>query len=367
MPVEGRRLRNRFLDLPRRLYAGDPAWIEPLRVERRHHLSASNPFFEHGTGALFLAQRGERVVGRISAQIDRLHLEQRGEQEGFFGMLEAEDEPEVFEALFAAAEEWLAERGMRRALGPFHFSINDQCGQLIEGFETPPQILMPHGRPYTPARIEACGYDRARDLLAFRLTTDKVWRKRTAGKDRDELTLRPFSKQHIERELRLVRELFNDAWEENWGFVPFQEKELRELGSFVKHIVPEEYVLFAEQRGEAVGFIVVLPNLNETIADLDGRLLPFNWAKLLWRVKRRHPRSARMVMLGLRRDVQKSVTGARVVFRLIGAMQKALLGRGVRELELSWVLEENRAIRAVIRAFGGEIYKRYRIYSKELG
>lgn len=367
LPVEGRRLRTRFLDLPRRLYAGDPAWVEPLRIERRHHLSAGNPFFEHATGALFLAQRGDRVVGRISAQIDRLHLEQHGEPEGFFGMLEATDDGEVFAALFGAAEGWLAERGMRRVLGPFHFSINDQCGQLVEGFDTPPQILMPHGRPYVPERIEACGYAKARDLLAYRLPTKMEWRRRRRGDDRDGLRLRPFSKKDIERDLRLVREIFNDAWEQNWGFVPFQEKELRELGSFVKYVVPEEYVLFAERGDETVGFIVVLPNLNETIAGLDGNLLPFGWAKLAWRMKFRPPRSARMVLLGLRRDVQKSLTGARVVFRLIGALQEALLQRGVSELELSWVLEENRPIRSVIDSFGAEIYKRYRIYSKELG
>lgn len=367
LPVEGRRMRARFIDMPRALYADDPAWIEPLRVERRHHLSPRNPFFEHGTGALFLAQRGERTVGRISAQIDELHLERHGERTGFFGMLEAEDDAESFEALFGAAEAWLAERGMRRVLGPFNFSINQDCGQLVEGFESPPQMMMPHGRPYAPGRIEACGYAKERDLLAYHMATEFEWSRRKLGGDRDALTLRPLAKSRMRSELRTMRELFNDAWADNWGFVPFTEKELEELGSFLKFVVPAEYVWFAERAGEPVGFIVVLPNLNEAIADLRGRLVPFGWAKLAWRLKVRPPRTARMVLLGMRRDLQRSLAGARVVHSLIGKVQESLLASGVHALEASWVLEDNRPVRSVIKAFGGQVYKRYRIYAKELG
>lgn len=366
LPVEGRRLRSRFLDLPRALYSGDPAWIEPLRLERSHHISARNPFFEHATGALFVAQRGERTVGRISAQIDDLHLERHGKRTGFFGMLDAEDDEQTFEALFGAAEGWLAERGMQRVLGPFNFSINQDCGQLIEGFDVQPRIMMPHGHPYTPGRIEACGYAKARDLLAYRLVTDWKWSRRVLGRDEETLTLRPLEKSRMERELGTMRELFNEAWAENWGFVPFTRNELAQLGSLLKHVVPAEYVWFAERDGEPLGFIVVVPNINEAIADLDGRLAPFGWARLAWRMKVRSPRTARMVLLGLRNDVQKSLTGARVVFRLIGKVQESLLDRGVRELEASWILEDNKAVRSVIRAFGGEVYKRYRIYGKEL-
>jgi hypothetical protein len=366
LPVEGRRLRARFLDLPRGLYSGDPAWVEPLRVERSQHISPRNPFFEHATGALFLAQRGDRVVGRISAQIDRLHIEQHGEQEGFFGMLEAEDDGQVFEALFGAAEGWLRERGMRRALGPFNFSINHECGQLVEGFDTPPQIMMPHGHPYTPGRIEACGYAKAKDLLAFRMKPGTEWNRRAAGEDQNGLSLRPLAKAHMERELRIMREVFNESWEENWGFVPFQEKELNELGSLLKHVVPADYVWFAELEGETVGFLVVLPNLNESIADLGGRLLPFGWAKLAWRMKFATPGTARMVLLGLSRKIQNKVVGARAIFRLIKSVEGPLIRRRVDEVEMSWILEENRPIRSVIKACKGTLYKRYRIYSREL-
>lgn len=366
-PALGRRLRASFIDLPRALYSGDPAWVEPLHLERRHHLSPSNPFFEHGTAALFLAQRGDRTVGRISAQIDRLHVERHGEQAGFFGMLEAEDDEETFAALLDAAETWLAERGMRRVLGPFNFSINQDCGQLVEGFDTPPQIMMPHGHPYTPGRIEAHGYAQAQDLLAYRLDTSYEWSRRKLGRGDDGLTLRTLAKAHMQEELGTMRELFNEAWSDNWGFVPFTENELQQLGSFLKHVVPADYVWFAERAGEPVGFIVVLPNLNEAIADLGGRLAPFGWAKLAWRMKVRPPRSARMALLGLRRDVQRSLAGARLVFRFISNVQEAMQRRGVHELEASWILEGNRPVRSVLESFGGEVYKRYRIYAKELG
>lgn len=367
LPVETRRARARFVGVPRAIYAGDPVWIEPLRVERLRHLSRQNPFFGHATGALWLAVRGDRAVGRISAQIDRLHVEQHGEQAGFFGMLDAEDDQETFAALLGAAESWLRERGMRRALGPFNFSINEDCGLLVEGFDTPPQVMMPHGRPFYPERVEACGYSKVKDLLAYRLPADVEWQRGTVAKKTPKgLHLRPLSKRHMERDIGIVRDLFNDAWSQNWGFVAFTDEELSELSSVLKHLVPADFVWFAERRGEPVGFVAALPNVNEAIADLHGRLLPFGWAKLLWRLKVRTPSTARIALLGLRSDLQRSLGGARVVFSLLGVVQQAFIRRGVREVELSWVLEDNHAIQGIIGTYVAEPYKRYRIYSKEL-
>jgi len=367
LPVDTRRLRARFVDLPRGIYAGDPAWVEPLRVERLRHLSRKNPFFDHATGALWIAVRGDRAVGRISAQIDRLHVEQHGEEAGFFGMLEAEDDQEAFAALLGAAESWLRERGMRRVLGPFNFSINEDCGLLVAGFDTPPQVMMPHGRPFYPERVEACGYSKVKDLLAYRLPADVEWQRGTVAKKTPKgLHLRPLSKKHMARDIGIVRDLFNDAWSQNWGFVAFTDEELQELSFVLKHLVPADFVWFAERRGEPVGFVAALPNVNEAIADLHGRLLPFGWAKLLWRLKVRTPRTARIALLGLRSDLQRSLGGARVVFSLLGVVQKAFVRRGVRAVELSWVLEDNHAIQGIIGTFAAEPYKRYRIYAKEL-
>ena len=365
--VRGRRERARFLALPGALYGDDPVWIAPLWLERRLHLSSRNPFLEHASAALFLAQRGDRTVGRISAQIDRLHLAQHGDEAGFFGLLEAEDDEATFRELFSAAEGWLRERGMRRALGPFSFSINQECGLLVSGFETPPQVMMPHGRPYYPRHVEACGYAPAKDLLAYRIPVETGRQNPFLGRRAGgSLTLRPLSKAHLKRDLAIVRELFNDAWSGNWGFVSFTDRELDELGSLLKYVVPSEFVWFAERAGEPLGFIVVLPNLNEAIADLEGRLLPLGWAKLLWRLLVRSPRTARLALLGLRSDLQGSLAGAPVIFRLIGALDLPFARRGVEELELSWILEDNLPMRSVITHFGAELYKRYRIYTREL-
>jgi hypothetical protein len=367
IPVDSRRTRAQFVDVPRAVYAGDPAWVEPLRVERLRHLSPKNPFFMHATGAQWIALQGDKPVGRISAQIDRLHVEQHGEQAGFFGMLDAHDDAQTFAALFETAEAWLCERGMQKVLGPFNLSINEDCGLLIEGFDSPPQVMMPHGRPFYPGRVEACGYSKAKDLLAYRMPVAFDGRGIAIGKRAPKgLHMRPLSKAHMDRDMGIVRELFNDAWSQNWGFVAFTDEELSELASVLKHLVPADFVWFAERRGEPVGFLAALPNVNEAIADLHGRLLPFGWAKLLWRLKVRTPSSARIALLGLRSDLQKSLGGARIVFRMIAAVQEAFLSRGVDDVELSWVLEDNIAIQAVIGSFTDAPTKRYRIYTKDL-
>ena len=367
LSVDSRRLRKRFVDVPRAIYGADPAWVEPLRIERMRHLSSKNPFFEHASGALWIARRDGRDVGRISAQIDQLHIQQHGEQAGFFGMLDAEDNPETFAALFRVAEAWLRERGMQRVLGPFNFSINEDCGLLIDGFDTPPQVMMPHGRPYYPEQVEACGYVKEKDLFAYSLPVDDDFLSAVlARRDNSGVTLRPLSKQHMAREIAIVRDLFNDAWSNNWGFVAFTDAELQELSDVLKHFIPADYMWFAEKNGKPIGFITALPNLNEAIADMHGSLLPFNWVKLLWRLKVRQPKSVRVALLGLSQDMQSSLRGARVVFKLLGAVKEAFLKRGVTDSELSWVLEDNTAVRSIIGAFAADPYKRYRIYSKEL-
>lgn len=368
LPVESRRDRGRFLNLTREIYAGDAAWIQPLDIERRLHLSPKNPFFEHGEAALWIAERGGRAVGRISAQIDRLHLERHDPQGGFFGMLEAEDDAETFGTLFQTAEAWLAERGMQRALGPFNFSINQECGLLIEGFDVPPRVMLTHARPYYAPRVEACGYAKERDLVAYRSGPPETWPEvpQKARLDGGAFQFRHLRKRDLDSELTIIRQLFNDAWSENWGFVPFTDAELKELGDVFKHLVPAEYVVFAEQDGEPVGFVAALPDVNQALAGLNGKLLPSGWAKLLWRMKVRTPTSTRMALIGLRKDFRRSVAAARLMFGLVDGLRTVFLRRGVRSVDMSWILEENRPVRRMAEAMGNQVYKRFRIYSKQL-
>ncbi len=369
VPVEGRRARDAFIRMPRGVYAEDPAWVPPLVLERREHLSNRNPFFKHATVRCWLAQRGARPVGRISAQIDQLHLERYQDATGFFGMLEAEDDPDVFAALFAVAEDWLRDQGMRRVRGPFSLSINDECGLLVEGFESPPQIMMGHARPYYAPRVEAQGYEGVKDLLAYIVDSDFPAPKmlstvmtRTSGR----VQVRAMRKDRFSEDLEIIRDIFADAWSENWGFVPFTPEEIHHLGKSLKLFVDLNLAQIAEVDGIPAAMAVAFPNLNEAIRDLDGRLLPLGWVKLLWRLKVRHPRSARVPLMGVRRQFHGTTIGAALALLLMDEVRRHGRPKGIREVEMSWILEENKRVRRIIEVIGGRVYKRYRIYEKGL-
>jgi hypothetical protein len=309
------------------------------------------------------------VVGRISAQIDQLHLERYGDQTGFFGLLEAEDDPRTFHALFTAAESWLRGEGMRRVRGPFGLSINEESGLLVDGFDTPPMVLMPHGLPYYPARVEAEGYCRARDLLAYRLPADfrtpdlmQAARRKAEGT----LAVRPLERRQLRRDLATLRAIFEDAWSQNWGFIPFTAAEFDELGWLLRFIVDDGFVQIAELDGEAIGMLVLLPNVHEAIRDVNGRLLPLGWLKLLWRLGVRTPQTARVALMGVRQRYQNTALGLAVAALMVEGARSAGRARGIREVELSWVLEDNHRMRSLLTAIGSVPYKRYRIYEKSL-
>ncbi len=370
IPVRGRLALRRFIRLPWSIYTNDPAWVPPLLLERRLHLSPRNPYFEHARWRAWIAYRNKRPVGRISAQVDRLHLERYQDATGFFGMLEAEDEAETFHALLKTAEGWLREQGLHRILGPFNLSINEECGLLVDGFDTPPMFMMGHAQPYYSARIEAQGYAKVQDLLAYRVKPEfkapaamRALCSRAAGSVR----LRPLRRSRLDEELHILRDIFNDAWSQNWGFVPFTEAEFDELGRNLTWVVDDDFVQIAEVDGDPAAMIVALPNVNEAIRDLDGRLLPLGWIKLLWRLKRAYPKTARVPLMGVRKRYQQSLLGAALAFMVIDALRAAVIRRGIQAVEMSWILEDNASMCELIDALGGLKYKRYRVYQKELG
>jgi GNAT superfamily N-acetyltransferase len=368
-PVDGRRALRQFIGLPWSIYSNDPLWVPPLLFERRQFLSARNPYFDHARYHSWIAYRGTEPVGRISAQIDELHLQRYQDATGFFGMLEARDDPEIFSALLSAAETWLRNQGMSRIRGPFNLSVNQECGLLVDGFDTPPVLMMGHAHPYYGTRIENSGYTKVKDLLAylvhadFKLTramqTIIKWASRR-------VRIRSMRLTHLEEDLQIVRDIFEDAWSQNWGFIPFTEEEFRHLGKDLKQLVPPDFVQIAEVEGVPAAMIVVFPNINEAIADLNGRLLPFGWLKLLWRLKLRFPQTARVPLMGVRQDFQKSRLGAALALMVIEAVQVHALRRGVKQVELSWILEDNMGMRNILDGIGGKVYKRYRMYDKEL-
>jgi hypothetical protein len=371
-PVEDRRALKPFLLMPVPLYADDPNWVQPLMFERLEHLDPKkNPYFEHAEVAYWLALRGTRPVGRISAQIDRLHLERHDDATGHFGFLEAEDDPEVFAALFETAESWLKDRGLRRVTGPFTLSINDETGLLVDGFETPPYLMMGHVPRYYGPQVEAQGYRKVRDLIAYafdvvappppRARRMLARLSRGAG-----LRFRPIDMRRFDEELETIVDIFNDAWSDNWSFVPTTPAEVRYMGKNLKPIVRAEYAWIGEVDGEAAAMTVTLPNINEAIADLRGRLLPLGWAKLLWRLKVGGTRTARMPLMGVRRKFQGTPRGAALALGVIEAVRSWHAEHGAKEAELSWVVEDNRPTHEIIEMVGGRPHKTYRVYEKAL-
>jgi hypothetical protein len=338
-------------------------------IERKHHLSRSNPVFEHVEWAAWIAMRGDECVGRISAQIDALHQRRYRDNTGFFGMLEAIDDESVFAALTETAGRWLQNRGMTRVRGPFNMNINEECGLLVEGFDSPPSMMMGHARGYYAPRLEACGFEPAQDMLAYMLQPDydaPPVMQRLLARTRKRATVRPLRRERLDDELETIRDIFNDAWSQNWGFVPFTKAEFAEVGRAMLFLAHPEMVQIAEVDGRPAAMIVSLPNLNEAIADMKGRLLPFNWVKLLWRLKVRYPQSGRVPLMGVRREFQNTRLGPGLAIALIDGLATVLIRLGVRDVELSWILEDNMGMRNIIESLGGVAYKRYRILQKPL-
>ncbi len=368
-PVQNARDLNRFITVPWWIYQDDPHWTPPLKLERRLHLSTKNPYFSHARWQAWIVFNGDRPVGRISAQIDDLYLQHHDPPTGFFGLLESIDNPSVFTLLLELAETWLRDQGIGTIQGPFNLSINQECGLLVEGFETPPVFMMPYNPPYYASQLEALNYSRAKDLLAFLIDASLPPPKAVVNLSRKaakEFHIRPLRRCRLQEEFELLREIFNDAWADNWGFVPFTKEEFQEIGSTLRFVIDDDFVQIAEHQGEAVGMIIAMPDLNQLLQDLDGKLLPLGWLKLLWRWNTAYPNKGRVPLMGVRRRYRNNLMGAAIAYLLIESLRQPVLRKGIQQMELSWILEDNQRIRGVIESLGGQCYKRYRIYQKSL-
>jgi GNAT superfamily N-acetyltransferase len=299
-----------------------------------------------------------------------LYLQRHDAHTGFFGLIEAVDDADVFSALFDAAEAWLKDQGMRSVLGPFNLNINQEMGCLVDGFDSPPYVMMGHAKPYYDMSIKNQGFEQAQDTLSYEMKAERfampesVQRllQRLAGK----ITVRQVDRKNTSAELEIMRSIFNDAWSENWGFVPFTEEEFQAVGKELFMIVPPEYSWIAEADGEPAAFIVLLPNLNEAIADLNGKLLPFGWARLLWRLKVRSPKTGRIPLMGVRKNYQNTRLGPALAFLTMRALSEPVLERGLERAEASWILEQNQPMRNILEKVGAVVTKRYRMYRKTL-
>ncbi len=369
-PVSGRGDLTRFIKLPFRLHQGTP-WVPPLIFDRRQFLNRKkNPYFEHAEAEYFLAWRGDRPVGRITAQIDRRWDTYQGGSDGQFGFIECEDDPEAFEALLAAAESWVRDRGRRRLLGPMDFTTNDECGVLIEGFDERPMILEPWHPPYYRERIEAAGYGKLVDLLMWFLRMGDLKEglkfhpaiHESAMKVETEhgVTIRNMRKRDLEAEVGRFMEVYNSAWSDNLGFVPITEEEIAFQAKNLKPIIDERWTFIAERDGETMGAALTLPDINQVLAKMNGRLLPIGWLHFL--LGRRKIDKVRVFALGVKPEYQHLGIAANFYIKHLEATDPD----GVMSGEEGWILETNEPMNRAMEGMGGKIVKRYRMYEKAL-
>ena len=370
--VESKADRKAFVDFAWDVYRDDPYWVPPLKDEVHGLLDPKkNPWFGHGRAALWLATRGGRPVGRISAQVDDLVQEHMAPGTGQWGMFEAVD-GEAAAQLIATAEDWLREQGMTRALGPISISIWDEPGLLIQGFEQSPMVMMGHHRPEYRAWIEAAGYRKAKDLFTYELDIridmiPVIDRLIKAGEKNPRIRIRNVDKSRFQEEAAIILNLLNDAWSDNWGFVPLTEAEIAYAGKKLKPIIYEDLVRIAEYEGEPVAFMMTIPNINELIRDLNGELFPFGWAKLLWRLRNPRTKRVRVPLMGVAKKLQGSRLAGQLAFMLIEHIRRACVGKyGVTHGEFGWILEDNQGMMSIAQLPGANINHTYRIFEKEL-
>lgn len=376
-PVAGKADFKAFVDLAYRLNAGDPHWVPPLRSDVVELLTpGKNPFYEHATVQLFVAWRGEQPVGRISAHIDHLALEQPLEQgmgpgTGNWGLFEAAD-PDVAAALMQTAEQWLRDQGMTRALGPLSLSIWDEPGLLTQGHDHSPMIMMGHHNPAYQQWIEALGHREAKKLHTFIVPVKDgfppiINRIVKSGTKNDRIVVRPIDMARYEEEAATILSLLNEAWSANWGFVPLTDSEVRYVKKKLKPAIIPEVNLIAEYDGKPAAFMLALPDINEALKSSGGSLLPFNWAKLLYRLWKKRWSGYRVPLMGVAQKHQNSRLASQLAFMMIETIrERGVNTYGANRAEVGWILEDNQGMNAIADAINGEINRTYSIYEKAL-
>ncbi|PTS89386.1 N-acetyltransferase [Sphingomonas sp. HMWF008] len=376
-PISSKADRKRFVDLPFRLYKNDPNWVPPLKGEALGLLTPEkNGWFSHAKAQLFLAERGGTVVGRISAHIDTLALEMDpakgfGPGCGQFGLLDAED-GEIAAALIATAEGWLREQGMNRVLGPISMSVWEEPGLLVEGYDHPPTIMMGHAKPEYRGWIEAAGYHKVKELVTYELDITKdfsplLQRIIASGDKNPRIRIRQVDKSKFDEEAATILAILNDAWSDNWGFVPLTPPEIADVGVKLKPIVFNDLIRIAELDGKPVAFMITLPDLNEAIKPLNGSLFPFGWAKLLLWLRKPRVKTMRVPLMGVLKELQASRLASQLAFMLIQQIKDASVAHyGATRGEIGWILDDNQGMNSIAEAINCDINKRYWIFEKAL-
>jgi hypothetical protein len=366
-PVDSRSQQKRFLKLPWRIYAADPCWMPPLLHSQEELLGfRPHPFYEKSKSRSFLARRGNQDVGRITAIVNAGHIERYGENRGFFGFFECDDDPAAARALFGAAADWLHGEGMTAIRGPANPSLNYECGLLLEGFDTPPFFMMTHARPWYAALVEQNGFGKIEDLYAFWGKTSmlasldsKLGVMVEGVKERFGVKVRPLDRRRFGDEVRMFLEIYNSSLGGTWGFVPLSPGEVKHMAASLKHLIVPELALVAEVGGKPVGTVFCLLDYNPRIKAINGRLFPFGFLKLLW--NKRGIKRMRAISTNVVPEYQAWGVG----LVLTAALVQPVLDWGMEETEFSWVLESNHLSKRTLERGGAIVTKKYRIYQDD--
>ncbi|MGD9897573.1 MAG: N-acetyltransferase [Calditrichaceae bacterium] len=366
-PVRSAKEKSSFINFEWEANRETPNWVSPLKLARKDLLNPKkNPFFLHSEIEMFLAHKNGKIVGRIAAITNQNYNDFHNDKTGFWGFFDCINDQDTANALFRAAAEWLKGKKRDVMIGPMNPSTNDEAGLLIEGFDTPPYLMMTHNPDYYPGIVEGFGNVKAKDLYAWIITTEEAEKNITEKMVRVsdkiikkyDLKIRNLKVKDLKNEIKLVKEIYNNAWSENWGFVPFTDEEINHVAADLKDIADENLLLLAEKNGEPIGFSVTLPNINEILARIpNGRLLPTGIFKLLAGLKK--IKTVRVVILGVKKEYQFIGLGSIFYIESIRRARKL----GYQAGEMSWILEDNNAMNRAIEAVGSKIYKKYRIYS----
>ncbi|MFD1034926.1 N-acetyltransferase [Sphingomonas hankookensis] len=369
--------RKAFIALPYRLYANDPHWVPPLKSEVAGQIDPKkNGWFSHAEAQLYVAERAGKVVGRISAHLDTLALTMPtdkgfGPGVGFWGMIEAEDEATA-EALIAQAEQWLRAKGMTRAIGPCALSIWEEPGLLIKGHDHSPTVLMGHHLPQYQGWIEDAGYAPVKQLVTYDLDITKdfppiVQRIVAAGEKNDRIRIRRVNKAKFADEAEIILRILNDAWSDNWGFVPLTQPEVDDVGKKLKPLVFEDLIRIAELDGEPVAFMITLPDMNEPLKPMGGSLLPFNWLKLLLWLRAPKARTMRVPLMGVVKRLQASRMASQLAFMMIEYIRRDAVAKfGATRGEIGWVLDDNQGMNAIATTIDSKINRVYQMYERTI-
>lgn len=358
-----------FLKVLDTVYDKTDKWCKPLNIEKSIAFSEKQPIFNHLNWAGWVGYIDGVPSGRITAQIDRLYIDKENCKTGFVGFFEACNNDKLIGGLFKAAETWLSQRSVKKILGPFSFNINQEVGLLVEGFQTPPYVMMPNGKNYYQKAFEKHDYYKSMDTYCFDIAAKfnpPPLMKKLIGQLPNELKVRSLNKNKIAEDLETLRLIFNDAWSNNWGFIPFTKEEFFRLGNEMLKIIPFNFIQIAEINDEPVAFITLIPNINPVIHSMNGKIFPFGWIKFLYNLKWKYPKQARIPLMGVKKKYHNTKLGPGLALKVVDSLRYPGISKGVETVEMSWILENNSAMRNIIKILGGVKTKTYRIFEKKI-